>query len=306
MSDRVTVKIDAGVADVRMNRPDKMNALDQAMFEGLVQTGMELAANPTVRCVVLSGEGRAFCAGLDFMSFMAMSDGGQRRGDGGGLLRRPEGSPANYAQSAAYVWMNLPVPVIAAVHGVAFGGGLQIALGADIRFVAPDARLSVMEIKWGLVPDMTGTQTLRRLVRLDVAKELTFSGRVVTGEEAVELGLATHVSEKPLEDATRLAQEIAQKSPNAIRAGKQLLNESGLVNLEDGLRLEERLQLGLIGSPNQIEAVQANMEKRPPRFRDPGNGIGNFPERYRLPGTDTDYALFRRQPSPQQPQRSRP
>jgi enoyl-CoA hydratase/carnithine racemase len=165
--------------------------------------------------------------------------------------------------------MNLPVPVIAAVHGAAFGGGLQIALGADIRLVAPDAKLSVMEIKWGLIPDMTGTQTLRRLVRLDVAKELTFSGRIVSGEEAVGLGLATRVSSTPLEDALALAAEIAQKSPDAIRAGKQLLNESGLTTLEDGLRLEERLQLGLIGSPNQVEAVQANMEKRAPRFKDP-------------------------------------
>lgn len=271
MSERVTVKIGGGVADVRMNRPEKMNALDQPMFEALVETGTRLAADPSVRCVLLSGEGRAFCAGLDFMSFMAMS-GGERQGSGGGLGRRPEGSPANYAQSAAYVWMTLPVPVIAAVHGVAFGGGLQIALGADIRLVAPDARLSVMEIKWGLVPDMSGTQTLRRLVRLDVAKELTFTGRIVTGQEAVDLGLATRVSDKPLEDATKLAQEIAQKSPDAIRAGKQLLNESGLVSQEEGLRLEERLQLGLIGSPNQREAVQANMEKRAPRFRDPGEG----------------------------------
>jgi enoyl-CoA hydratase/carnithine racemase len=245
-----------------------MNALDQAMFEALVETGMRLAEDPAVRSVVLSGEGRAFCAGLDFASFMAMAGDGSRKTDGGGLLRRPEGSPANHAQSAAYVWMSLPVPVIAAVHGVAFGGGLQIALGADVRYVTADAKLSVMEIKWGLIPDMTGTQTLRRLLRLDVAKELTFSGRIVSGQEAVDLGLATHVSDKPLDDAMALAREIAQKSPNAIRAAKKLLNESGLVTLEDGLRLEEQLQLGLIGSPNQIEAVRANVEKRSPRFKD--------------------------------------
>jgi enoyl-CoA hydratase/carnithine racemase len=268
MSERVNVNVSDGVADVRMNRPEKMNALDQAMFEGLVEAGSRLAEDRSLRCVVLSGEGRAFCAGLDFMSFMAMAGSGDRQG-GGGLLRRPEGSPANYAQSAAYVWMSLPVPVIAAVHGVAFGGGLQIALGADIRFVAPDARLSVMEIKWGLIPDMTGTQTLRRLVRLDVAKELTFTGRIISGREAADLGLATHVSEKPLEDAIALAREIAQKSPDALRAGKQLLNDAGLVSLEDGLRLEERLQLGLIGSPNQVEAVQANLQKRTAKFTDP-------------------------------------
>lgn len=275
MSERVKVNVHDGVADVRMNRPEKMNALDQAMFEGLVETGMQLAEDVSVRSVVLSGEGRAFCAGLDFMSFMSMAgDSGRDRDRGrtpdGGLLRRPEGSPANYAQNAAWVWMSLRVPVIAAVHGVAFGGGLQIALGADIRLVAPDAKLSVMEIKWGLIPDMTGTQTLRRLVRLDVAKELTFSGRIVTGREAVDLGLATRVSDKPLDDALALAAEIAQKSPDAIRAGKKLLNESGLMSQEDGLRLEEHLQLSLIGSPNQIEAVQANMEKRVPRFKNPG------------------------------------
>jgi len=268
MSDRVSVNVSEGVADVRMNRPEKMNALDQPMFEALVDAGSRLAEDRSLRSVVLSGEGRAFCAGLDFMSFMGMA-GSNDRQSGGGLLRRPEGSPANYAQSAAYVWMNLPVPVIAAVHGVAFGGGLQIALGADIRFVTPDAKLSVMEIKWGLIPDMTGTQTLRRLVRLDVAKELTFTGRIISGKEALDLGLVTHVSDKPLDDAMALAREIAQKSPDALRAGKKLLNESGLIGLEDGLRLEEQLQLGLIGSPNQVEAVQSNMEKRAARFRDP-------------------------------------
>jgi enoyl-CoA hydratase/carnithine racemase len=185
-----------------------------------------------------------------------------------GLLARPEGTPANRAQHAAYAWTSLPVPVIAAVHGVAFGGGLQIALGADIRIVAPDAQFSVMEIKWGLIPDMTGTQTLRHLVRLDVAKELTFSGRIVSGSEAVALGLATRTSAQPLEDALALAREIASKSPDAIRAGKRLLNASVTSSTEDGLRLEEKLQLSLIGSANQLEAVQANMAKRKPEFAD--------------------------------------
>ncbi|HUI26487.1 MAG TPA: crotonase/enoyl-CoA hydratase family protein [Candidatus Kryptonia bacterium] len=268
MSDRVTVSKQNGVADVRLNRPEKMNALDQAMFEALADAGKALASDRSLRAVVLSGEGRAFCAGLDFASFMAMAGSGGER-PRRNLTDRDSNSPANHAQSAAWVWQELPVPVIASVHGVAFGGGLQIALGADIRFVAPDARLSVMEIKWGLVPDMSGTQTLRRLVRLDVAKELTFSGRIVSGREAVELGLATHVSDNPLDDAMKLAQEIAGKSPNAIRAGKRLLNESGIGRVADGLKLEESLQLSLIGKPNQLEAVQANMQKRPPQFTDP-------------------------------------
>jgi len=268
MSERVSVSIDSGVADVRMNRPDKMNALDQAMFQGLVETAHALGANGKVRAVVLSGEGRAFCAGLDFMSFMAMGEG--ERSGGPGLLSRSDESPANFAQLAAYAWTSLPQPVIAAVHGVAFGGGLQIALGADIRLVAPDAKLSVMEIKWGLIPDMSGSQTLRHLVRLDVAKELTFTGRVVSGTEAVALGLATRATETPRESALEMAREIASRSPDAIRAGKKLFDESWIGTRRDGFALEESLQRGLIGSPNQLEAVEANMQNRAPRFRDPG------------------------------------
>ncbi|MCZ6465039.1 MAG: crotonase/enoyl-CoA hydratase family protein [Proteobacteria bacterium] len=275
MSDRVTVSVEGGVADVRMNRPDKLNALDDAMFSGLIETGLELAGDPSLRAVVLSGEGRAFCAGLDFSGFQAMDrDGnrGERKGDGGapvGLLAGAGESPANRAQRAAWVWTEVPVPVIAAIHGVAFGGGLQVALGADIRFVAPDARLSVMEIKWGLIPDMSGTQTLRRLVRLDVAKELTFTGRTVLGTEVVELGLATYVSETPREAALELAREIASKSPSAIRAGKRLLDEAVRGSVEQGLALEAATQASLIARPNQIEAVRANMEKRDPVFEDP-------------------------------------
>lgn len=265
MSDRVIVSKQDGVADVRLNRPEKMNALDPAMFEGLVGTGKALAADRSLRAVVLSGEGRAFCAGLDFASFMGMA-GSQRPARN--LLDRDAGAVANYAQQAAYVWTELPVPVIAAVHGVAYGGGLQIALGADIRFVAPDAKLSVMEIKWGLIPDMSGTQTLRHLVRLDVAKELTFTGRIVSGSEAVALGLATHVSTTPRDDALTLAREIAAKSPDAVRAGKRLLNSAGVVSVTDGLLMEETLQHSLIGKPNQLEAVQANMQNRAPKFKD--------------------------------------
>jgi enoyl-CoA hydratase/carnithine racemase len=266
MSDRVIISMQDGVADVRLNRPEKMNALDPAMFEGLVETGKALAGDRSLRAVVLSGEGRAFCAGLDFASFMSMAN---RERPARNLVDREHGSAANFAQRAAYVWTELPVPVIAAVHGVAYGGGLQIALGADIRFVTPDAQLSVMEIKWGLIPDMSGTQTLRHLVRLDVAKELTFTGRIVSGTEAATLGLATHVSDDPRAAALALAREIAAKSPNAVRAGKRLLNSAGVLSVAEGLQLEETLQLSLIGKPNQLEAVQANMQKRAPRFSDP-------------------------------------
>jgi len=267
MAERVIVSKEGGVADVRLNRAEKLNALDQAMFEALIETGRALGKDRALRAVVLSGEGRAFCAGLDFASFMAMSGDGD--GAGRTLLGRAEESPANFAQRAAWVWTEIPVPVIAAVHGVAFGGGLQVALGADLRIAAPNAQLSVMEIKWGLIPDMSGTQTLRRLVRLDVAKELTFTGRIVSGTEAAALGLVTRVAEDPRAAAFALAREIASKSPDAIRAGKQLLDQSVQLGVADGLKLEERLQRSLIGSANQVEAVQANIQKRAPEFRDP-------------------------------------
>jgi enoyl-CoA hydratase/carnithine racemase len=264
VSDRVSVRRDGGIADVRLSRPEKLNALDAAMFEALVETGERLAGDRGLRSVVLSGEGRAFSAGLDVAGFLGAGGGGSRD-----FFERSHASPANFAQRAAWVWTELPVPVIAAIHGVCFGGGLQIALAADVRFVAPDARLSVMEIKWGLVPDMSGTQTLRRLVRLDVAKELTYTGRIVTGEEAVGLGLATHLADSPREAAFELAREIAGRSPSAVRAAKRLLDASGVGTVEEGLRLEESLQRGLLGRPNQLEAVRANAEKREPDFVDP-------------------------------------
>ena len=266
MSDRVTVALgDDGVADVRLNRADKLNALDAEMFDALVAAGESLARERGVRAVVLSGEGRAFCAGLDFAGFRQTTEGGSKRD----LFDRSAPSPANHAQRAAWIWRELPVPVIAAVHGVAYGGGLQIALAADVRLVAPDARLSVRELHWGLVPDMSGTQTLRHLVRLDVAKELTYTARIVGAEEAVRLGLATRVAEKPRDEAFALAREIAGRSPDAVRASKRLLEGAFEGDVASGLRLEEELQRSVIGRPNQVEAVRANLEQRPPRFRDP-------------------------------------
>src|SRR3954454_23783343 len=224
MSDRVSCTITGGVADVRLNRPDKLNALDGPMIRAILEVGEALASDRSVRAVVLSGEGRGFCAGLDFGSFESMADAPAERAPVGDLLDAPERGIANRAQQMAWLWHELDAPVIAAVHGVAIEGGLQIALGADIRIVAPDARLAVLEIKWGLVPDMTGTQMLPRLVGLDVAKELTFTGRMVSGEEALSLGLATKVSATPLEDAMALAEQIAGKSPDAIAGAKKLLN----------------------------------------------------------------------------------
>jgi enoyl-CoA hydratase/carnithine racemase len=261
--ERVTIAIRDGVADVRLNRPDKLNALDPAMFAALIEAGEQLARDGSLRTVVLSGAGRGFCAGLDMESFAAVAAGGGI----GDITARTHG-PANLFQQAAFVWRQMPVPVIAAIQGVAFGGGLQIALGADMRFVAPDARLSVMEIKWGIVPDMAGMLLMRHLMRADVVRELTFTGRIVSAEEAQRIGLATAVHEDPLGAARETAREIASRSPDAVRAAKRLLNEADDERVAEILIAESREQKALLGSPNQIEAVRANLERRRPVFRD--------------------------------------
>lgn len=265
-SERVTVSVTDGVADVRLNRPEKRNALDAKMFTALVEAGERLKTERGVRAVVLSGEGPDFCAGLDFAAFQAMRDG-QSIGVSADLP--PATGPAKaLAQRAVHVWTELPMPVIAAVRGNALGGGLQIALGADIRIVSPDSRLSVFEAAWGLIPDMTGTQLLPELVGRDVAKELTFTARVVRGEEAVRLGLATRLDLDPFAAAFTLAGDIAQHNPDAIRAAKRLLDLAGRTDLESGFAAEQKEIAALIGSPNQVEAVTARFEKRPPRFKD--------------------------------------
>ncbi len=278
MTERVTVTIDGGVADVRLNRPDKLNALDADMLVALVDAGARLAKDPSVRAVVLSGEGRAFSAGLDFSGFLAMAGGDRGTVDRGsetagetdiGVIASTDERITHLAQQAAHCWSEVPAPVIAAVWGHCLGGGLQIALGADLRIVHPEARLSVLEIRWGLSPDMTGTATLPRLVGPDVAKELTWTGRTVMGEQAVRLGLATQASESPLDDALTLAREIAGKNPHAIRGVKRLIDQSGQVLLAQQYADEREVIGSLVGTPNQVEAVAAFFEKRAPAFADP-------------------------------------
>lgn len=287
MTDRVTISVDGGVADVRLNRPDKLNAIDPAMFVAMVDAGDALANDPRIRAVVLSGEGRAFCSGLDFSTFRAMAGEGVDEGAGArvddlppavrdrlrGLFRDPTGRDpgriTNLGQQAAFTWHELPMPVIAAVHGHALGGGLQFALGADIRIVAPDAELSVLEMRWGLIPDMTGLPQLVRLVGLDVAKELTFTGRTISGVEAHQLGIATHVADDPRAASFDLAREIAGKSPDAVRAAKRLLNAADQRSLAESFLAESKEIAALIGSPNQVEAVTAFFERREPRFTEP-------------------------------------
>src|SRR3954452_427109 len=270
MEQRVSISISEGIADVRLVRADKMNALDAAMFDALVAATERLATEKSLRAVVLSGEGRAFCAGLDMGRFAAMNDNGGDGATGSGQKRdlsaRTHGL-ANYAQQAVWGWRQLPVPVIAAIQGVAFGGGFQLALGADMRFLTPDARMSVMEIKWGLVPDMAGTPILASLVRDDILRDLTYTGRIFSAQEAMSYGLATRICDDPRAAAFEVAREIAAKSPEAIRAAKRMLNNLS-VQPGPALLAESVEQMKLMGGANQLEAVRANMEKRAPRFAD--------------------------------------
>ena len=262
-ADRVALRIENGVAHVELDRPEKLNAIDPAMFDGLLASGSFLADRSDVRAVVLSGRGRMFCAGLDFASFAAMA------GDSEALepLETRTHGIANRPQQACLQWRDLAVPVIAAIQGGALGGGLQIALGADIRLVSAEARLAIAEIRWGLVPDMGGCVVLPQLMRDDQVRALTYSGRDVTGDEAVALGLATQVSADPLADALALAGAIAGKSPTAIQASKRLLTLAGSATPAEILLAESREQAALMGGEHQVEAVMAQMEKRPPRFQ---------------------------------------
>ena len=267
MQNRVRIQLDLhGVADVCLVRGDKMNALDFEMFDALAAAIDQLKATPGLRAVVLHGEGRAFCAGLDMGRMGKLASG-----EAGGVrdLRPRSHGIANSAQVLGLGWRELPVPVIAALHGVAYGGGLQLALGADIRLVSADLKMSVMEIKWGLVPDMAGVALMRGLVRDDHARELCFSGRVVVADEAVALGLATRVCADPLAEALAMAQAISQRSPSAIRAAKRLMNLANRTldaSAAALLQAESDEQVALMGAEHQLEAVRANLEKRAPVF----------------------------------------
>ena len=267
MKDRISITmLDGGIADVRLIRADKMNALDAAMWAALAEAVDALKAMAGLRVVVLSGEGRAFCAGLDLSSLSADRDPGASSA-GGTLSDRTMGI-ANNAQYAVWGWREIPVPVIAAVHGVAFGGGFQIMLGADIRYTAPDTKLSIMEAKWGLVPDMAGFPLMRHLAREDVIRELTYTARIFTGEEAYQYGFATKVCADPRAEAFKLAREIADKNPDAIRANKRIFKLAALGSVREVLQAESDEQIKLIGSPNQVEAILSNLQKRPAVYKD--------------------------------------
>lgn len=264
MNERVTISETGQVAIVTLSRPEKKNALDLAMFEGIVAAGQALAERRDVRAVVLTGAGGTFSAGLDVNAMPEMAGFVARQG---GIMARSHGR-SNLFQAAAMVWAELPMPVIAAIEGYAFGGGFQIMLGADIRIAAPGAQFSVMEGKWGLVPDMGGLVLMPRLARGDVIRRLTYTAEVFGAEQAQGWGFVTEIAADPLARATELAQAIAGRSPDAVRAAKKLIDETATAAPEAALLAESAAQQKLIGTHNQTEAVMAGIARRAPNFRD--------------------------------------
>ena len=275
-NDRVTVTISDGIADVRLDRADKRNALDPAMFDAIAKAGNDLVTNREIHAVVLSGNGNSFCAGLDFGSFQSMADSGKNGDSSNGNKSSSQnagamqpGAITHLAQQICWVWQEVPVPVVAALQGHALGGGMQLALGADIRVAHGETQFAMREVHWGLIPDMTGTLMLSRLVRDDVAKDLVFSARIISGVEAHALGVVTRLSDKPFETAMQIAREIADRSPDAVRGAKALINRLSNAGAAEHFAEERSIIYSLIGKPNQVEAVMSNFEKRPAKFRPP-------------------------------------
>ena len=262
-TDRVTVTHNGPIAHVVLNRADKRNALDQAMLEAIAETIEQLSNARETRTVVLSGDGEAFCAGLDFMSFAAML----QNPDSVDFMARSHGD-ANLFQYVSTGWRDLPMPVITALHGVAFGGGFQIMLGADIRVAAPDTQFSIMEAKWGLVPDMGGMALMPGVVRQDVVRCLTYTAEIFDASQALEWGFVTELADDPVARALELASQIAARSPDGTRASKRLIADTWSANRADTLIAESVAQKSVLGGANQMEAVMANFEKRPPNFKD--------------------------------------
>ena len=265
---RVSVTMHEGIAHVRLTRPDKRNALDDAMFQAIAQAGERVKHDTSVRAVVLSGDGASFCAGLDFGGFQAMGSGNSGDGSATAAGSMKDGRITHLAQQICWVWQEVPVPVIAALQGHALGGGMQLALGADIRIAHPDTKMSMREVHWGLIPDMTGTLRLSRLVRDDVMKDLVFTGRIFPASEGATLGVVTRLSNDPVADALVAAAEIAGRSPSAVRGAKQLINRLSNAGAAEHFAAEREIIFGLIGKPHQVEAITANFENRAPKFED--------------------------------------
>lgn len=260
MSERVRLDVRDEVAYVTLTRADKYNALDWDMLCALVDAATEIGRDKSIRAVILQGEGKAFCSGLDFPSFTKSPVHMVR-----GFLKYGI-KTTNLFQEVAWCWRRLPVPVIAVIHGYCYGGGVQIALGADFRFTTPDCEFSILEAKWGLIPDMTGTVTLRELLPMDQAKLLAMTGRMFTGTEALGLNLVTGVSNDPLAEAEKVVAEIKSRSPDSVAATKQLFQETWVAGVCRAFSRESRIQLGLLLGKNQKIAVQANSKKEKPEF----------------------------------------
>lgn len=266
INNRVGLQIESHIAYVTLSRPTKMNALDQAMFGAIATVGEKIKADKSIRAVVLSGAGEHFCSGLDKSNFEQLMS--QDVGTLTSALSERTHGIANAVQYAVWVWRELPVPVIAALQGMVLGGGLQIALGADIRVASSQSQFSILELKWGIIPDMGSTQIMRHLIRDDVIRELTYTARMFSAEEAKDFGFITHITPDPLAHASELAQQIAAKNPQAIQAAKRVINRSYYQSPEQGLLDESIEQDAIMGSVNQIEAVKAVVEGRVPIFKD--------------------------------------
>lgn len=258
------VTVADGVAEVQLTRPARKNALSLELFEALAETGEKLKAEAGLRAVILSGAGGDFCAGLDLEVMQSLArrlDEMRQR-----LLNPAKGEVANWFQKPCYVWQELQVPVIAAIEGVCLGGGMQLALAADFRICHPQARLAIMEAKWGLIPDMGITQNLPKLLRADIAKDLMMTARMLSADEALGYGLVTRLADDPMAAARELAQTLKSRSPDAVNAIKALVDQTWTMAPGEGLAVEAALQAPIIGAPNQIEAVMANLQKRAPKF----------------------------------------
>ncbi len=257
----VLLSVENHIAKVTLNRPEKLNALSIDMFDALIKVGRQIAEDESIRCVILNANGPSFCSGLDLANFSPDPNAEMNKD-----LTIREFEDCNKWQKAVWVWHECPVPVIAVGQGVIYGGGLQIFSAADIKFVHPESTLCILEMRWGIIPDMGGTQLWPLSVRMDILKELCYTNRKFSANEAVDYGFATHLSQDPLADAMTLAEQIASKSPSAIVQAKYVLNKAPYLSEADGLMLESEAQQAIIRKENQMEAIFSQMQKRPASF----------------------------------------
>jgi enoyl-CoA hydratase/carnithine racemase len=257
----VTTRVENGIAHVRLDRPDKLNALNLDTLDDLIRTARWLRRDRTLRAVVIAGEGESFTSGLDIAGVLRTP---------GRIVRAFVPVPwrgTNRFQEACWAWRRIPVPVIAAVHGHCYGGGVQIALAADLRFATPGSKWSVMEGKWGIIPDMSGIRSLTEVVGIDVAKRLTMTAEQITGAEAQRLGLVTELHDDPVRAATDFAESLLTKSPDAIAAAKRLFNGALTRSARRTFARERREQLRLLRLPNTGLLRRAVQTKSTPEFR---------------------------------------